>query len=66
MTVIPAYGRDYKTAVAAKTDWKLGKDFIVADFFSPDAGRPINCHDAKNAGIKIAIRFNNLTKICKV
>jgi hypothetical protein len=27
MTIISAYGRDYKTKVAALADWDAGKDF---------------------------------------
>lgn len=27
-TVLPAYGRKYKTAAAAQADWHDGKDFI--------------------------------------
>jgi hypothetical protein len=30
MTLLPAYGRDYKSARAALTDWKEGKDFKIA------------------------------------
>lgn len=65
-TVLPAYGRDYKTARAAKHDWALGKDFIIADFFSPDDGRYINMQDAEDAGLSITIRFCQKTKIVKV
>ena len=30
VTVIPAYGRDYKSAAAALADWQAGKDFRIA------------------------------------
>jgi hemolysin-activating ACP:hemolysin acyltransferase len=29
ITVIPAYGRDYKSKAAALADWNADKDFIV-------------------------------------
>lgn len=29
MTVIPAYGRDYKSKAAAIADWQAGKDFRI-------------------------------------
>jgi hypothetical protein len=62
MTVTPAYGRDYKTAKAAKADWKAGKDWIIADISNPYDGKPVsirdNCDD-------VMLRFCRLTKICK-
>lgn len=30
VTLIPAYGRDYKSAEAARKDWNDGKDFQIA------------------------------------
>ena len=30
MTVLPAYGRDYKSKKAALADWHAGKDFVCA------------------------------------
>lgn len=30
-TVIPAYGRDYKTSDEALKDWRAGKDFKICD-----------------------------------
>ena len=61
MTVIPAYGRDYKSAKAAREDWANGKDFVIADLFSGDDGRYINIQDCK-AGQRIGIRYKSLTQ----
>ena len=58
-TVIPAYGRDYKSAAAAKQDWKDGKDFIIADLSNPYDGKPCSHRD----GLKVVIRYNKLQKI---
>ena len=66
MTVTPAYGRDYKSAKAAKADWTAGKDFVIADMFSPDDGRYINREDALKSGVSILIRFDSLRKIVVV
>jgi hypothetical protein len=67
MTVTPAYGRDYKSAKAAKADWEAGKDFIVADISDPYCGKPINIADAKGAGIAtINIRYAATTKVTVV
>jgi hypothetical protein len=64
LTVIPAYGRDYRSAKLAKADWHDGKDFIIADLFNPYDGKPINKKDASN--YNVVIRFNRLTKTVNV
>ena len=63
MKVIPAYGRDYKSAKAAREDWNAGKDFIIADVLHPYAGKPINIQDG--AGVT-HIRYSKMRKICTV
>ena len=67
MTLTPAYGRDYKTAKAAKADWNDNKDFVVSDFFSPWDGQYIN----KELGFQtedrnIILRFDKLRKTTPV
>lgn len=64
LTVIPAYGRDYKSGKAAKADWNANLDFIIADMFNPYDGKPINKADA--SGYNITIRFNQLRKVTSV
>jgi hypothetical protein len=64
MTVIPAYGRDYKSATAAKKDWLAGKDFVICDISSQFDGRPINQQDA--VGQSIMVRYSKLTKIARL
>lgn len=64
MTVIPAYGRDYKSAAAVKADWDANKDFQIADIASGNDGRYINKDDA--AGLSINARYARLTKIVKL
>ena len=66
MTLIPAYGRDYKTAVAARADWEAGKDFIIADISNPWDGKPINKQQADFDLISITLRFNNLTNLAVI
>ena len=63
-TLTPAYGRDYKTAKAAKADWAKGRDFIINDFFDPDDGRYCNNRDMKDR--KVMLRFCRLRKIATV
>jgi hypothetical protein len=63
MLVVPAYGRDYKSAKAAKADWKAGKDFIINDFFSPYDGKPCSVRDTKD---QVMIRYDRLRKVTQV
>ena len=60
--VIPAYGRDYKTAKEAKEAWQAGQDFIIQNFFSPYDGKPINKQDAKPGEI-IGLRYRQKTQL---
>lgn len=32
LTLVPAYGRDYKSKKALMADWEAGKDFFAAGF----------------------------------
>jgi hypothetical protein len=57
MTVIPAYGRDYKTAAAARADWDANLDFIICDISSRYDGKYVNKEQVP--GEDITIRFNN-------
>jgi hypothetical protein len=65
MTLIPAYGRDYKSKKAVEEDWKSGKDFIVADITDRYYGRYFNIESAKEAEIdQVNIRYKKLTQVC--
>ena len=61
LTVIPAYGRDYKSAKAVKADFDANKDFLICDMFSADDGRYVNAEQLKS-GDTLAIRYANKTK----
>lgn len=63
VTVVPAYGRDYKNKKDLAADFHAGKDFIVQDFFSGEDGRAVNKEDAERAGIVLSIRYDRLTKV---
>jgi hypothetical protein len=60
MTIVPAYGRDYKSAAAAKADWEAGKDFRIADISSPYDGKYCSKRDGLT---NITIRYDKLQKI---
>lgn len=67
MTIVPAYGRDYKSKKAVLQDWESDKDFIVASI-GRYTGRHINKTDAYNYrdeidGDFINIRYDNKRKV---
>lgn len=62
-TLIPAYGRDYKSKAAVLSDWNAGKDFKCAL-----SGRHVNKPDAMTYLVKqgqtdVTIRYNKLTQV---
>ncbi len=63
LTLTPAYGRDYKSQKAVKSDWFENKDFVIATLGHPTY---INKQDADRDGDKVMIRYNNLTKITNI
>lgn len=61
LTLVPAYGRDYKSAKAVKADWDAGKDFAIASM--GECGRYINLEDAQKVGMRVSIRYAQLTRV---
>jgi hypothetical protein len=59
VTLVPAYGRDYKSKAAVKADWDAGKDFRIATF-GPDDGRYTSKSDWY--GKHVLIRYKRLTE----
>lgn len=58
IVLTPAYGRDYKSAKAAKEDLLNGKDFAVSDIAHPFCGRNCSVRDLVKDGIDIVyIRY---------
>lgn len=55
--LLPAYGRDYRTAGAAKLDWTAGKDFAVAS-----TGQYTSIRD-QAPGTTILLRYKALTQV---
>lgn len=67
MTLIPAYGRDYKAGASLLSDWAQSKDFLIASYGHPFDGKPIN-KDAISAlklegYTHVQFRFQQLRKI---
>ena len=65
MTVVPAYGRDYRLASAAKADWEAGKDFKVCDISSPWDGKVVSKADVPKSE-SVMLRYSRYTKIAIV
>ncbi len=66
MTLLPAYGRDYKSRKAVEADFFAGKDFIIADLFSGEDGRYCSIHELKGEYKQVTLRYNqkrNLTVV---
>lgn len=66
MILVPAYGRDYKTATAVKKDWEAGNDFKICDVSSRWNGSYTSIRDysADDAQWKCSyIRYNHLENL---
>ena len=66
-TVIPAYGRDYRSVKDVMADFDANKDFMISDMASRFDGRYIN-KEQLSAGDILAVRYDNKRKQteCKV
>lgn len=61
-TLTPAYGRDYKSAAAVRSDFNKGKDFLLNDVTSRWNGKPCSIRDFK-VGTEIKLRYKKLTMV---
>ena len=60
ITISPAYGRDYKSAKAARSDFDAGKDFKM-ESIAHGSGY---CSKADfEKGLNVQIRYDNLKKV---
>ena len=62
LVVSGAYGRDYKSVAAVKSDWAANKDFVIRSF-GPDSGRYINKTDADAGNVTVNVRYARDTKV---
>lgn len=62
LTVVPAYGRDYKSKKEVQAAWDAGQDFQIQDMSSPHNGRYINKQDATK-GMTLNVRYKGLREI---
>lgn len=61
ITLVPAYGRDYKSAKAVRADFDAEKDFTINDVSNPWNGRYANKQQL--AGHTCTIRYNRLMSL---
>lgn len=60
ITMTPAYGRDYKSAKAAKESWYGGADWIINDITSRWDGKPVTFKELNET---VKLRYNKLTRV---
>ena len=66
-TLIPAYGRDYKSKAQILADLEAQKDFIIADISNPWDGKPANKRDLLAFGVTtIYVRYKRLANVAKI
>ena len=65
LTVVPAYGRDYKSQREVREAWDAGRDFQINDMSSRWDGSYISKPD-KPADVILTVRYNGLRRTCQI
>ena len=63
LTLIPAYGRDYKNQKTILADWNNNKDFIIQSITHPYDGKYANKSDLKKEHDSVLLRYDKMRKI---
>jgi len=67
MTLVPAYGRDYRSRAAVEADFARDRDFLIADARSRWDGKPINRSQIVGEGVReVRIRYAKLRRVAVV
>ena len=67
LELVPAYGRDYKSGLAARIDLAAGKDFILRDAFSRWHGKPVNLAQLRESGVTaVTVRYAGMRKSVRI
>lgn len=69
LTLVPAYGRDYKSKAAVEADFNADKDFLIQDISSPHDGRYVNRRDLEfefGSGVTVNIRYKKLASVALI
>ena len=64
LTLTPAYGRDYKSAAAARKDYFDNKDFVINQIMHPYDGKYVNKEQLPDTTVNI--RYKKLANITVV
>lgn len=64
-TVVPAYGRDYKSQSSVKADFLADKDFVISGYFHPYDGKPVNRSQIM-PGTVVYFRYDNRRKVFRM
>ena len=65
VTLLPAYGKDYKSTKEARAAWDAGADFVIQCVAHPFDGKLMSKRDAE-PGYQYSIRYRKKTQICEV
>ncbi len=64
LSLVPAYGRDYKSKKAIQVDLDADKDFVIADMMNRWDGKPANRRDLMAQGYtQVKVRYAKLRKV---
>lgn len=64
LTLVPAYGRDYKSKAEIQKDLDANKDFVIAEYGHRYDGKPANAESLRQSGVKtVNIRYSQLRKV---
>jgi hypothetical protein len=67
ISLIPAYGRDYKSKKAIMDDLAAGKDFVISDIMNRWDGKPASACDLVREGYtKAMVRYGKMRKVTVV
>lgn len=62
VTVVPAYGRDYKSAEEVREAWLDGYDFQINDISSEWNGSYLSVRD----GFSVTVRYHGLERVTNI
>lgn len=66
LTLVPAYGRDYKSKKEVIEAFNANTDFLIASFMHPYDGKPANKTDLVRECSAVNIRYKKLRNICVI
>jgi len=65
LSVVPAYGRDYKSKKEVQEAFDANKDFTINDLFGGNDGRAVNKQDLQPGDV-LNVRYKKLTQVAVI